>query len=201
MYIHLGSNLNADLATQSATYVSLIAYDDTVKTTVLRACNDQVCIYKYTYILSSLLLLLSLFIIIINIIAIINIIITIIINITIFIITIIINITIFIITNIAIIITIIINKINITIIIIIITIIIIIITIIINDQASSSSILTALSIATTAGYFIVGLFCYICSFFIFVIIFLYLCLVGCSLRFTCNEDMHFSTPLVCNLSK
>jgi hypothetical protein len=35
------------------------------------------------------------------------------------------------------------------------------------------------------GCFIVGLFCYICSFFITcVVIFLYLCLIGCSLRFT-----------------
>jgi hypothetical protein len=36
------------------------------------------------------------------------------------------------------------------------------------------------------GYFIVGLFCYICSCLLFVVIFLYLCLVGCSLRFTCR---------------
>jgi hypothetical protein len=38
-------------------------------------------------------------------------------------------------------------------------------------------------------------FCYICSFFVIcVVMFLYLCLIGCSLRFICNEDMHFLTP-------
>jgi hypothetical protein len=34
------------------------------------------------------------------------------------------------------------------------------------------------------GYFIVGLFCYICSFYYLCGYFLYLCLIGCSVRFT-----------------
>jgi hypothetical protein len=38
------------------------------------------------------------------------------------------------------------------------------------------------------GNYIVGLFCYICSFFLCVwLFFLYLCLIGCSLRFTFRE--------------
>jgi hypothetical protein len=53
---------------------------------------------------------------------------------------------------------------------------------------------SAYAFGALIGYFIVRLFCYICSFITSVVIFLYLCLIGCSLRFTCNEDRFFNTP-------
>jgi ABC-type transport system involved in Fe-S cluster assembly fused permease/ATPase subunit len=53
---------------------------------------------------------------------------------------------------------------------------------------------------TVLGYFIVGMFCYICSFFIIcVVIFLYALLAVVNVSHA--EDMHFLTPFVCNLSK
>jgi dynein heavy chain 2 len=43
---------------------------------------------------------------------------------------------------------------------------------------------------------------YVCSFLLFVwFIFLYLCLIGCSLRFTLAEDRLFNTPRLLFLSK
>jgi hypothetical protein len=58
-----------------------------------------------------------------------------------------------------------------------------------------------LFVAHYLGYFIVGLFCYICSFLLFVWLFFFTYASLAVVYVSHVEDMHFLIPPVCNLSK
>jgi hypothetical protein len=61
-----------------------------------------------------------------------------------------------------------------------------------DDISEGSS--GAVILSTPTGYFIVGLFCYICSFLLFVWLFFFTYALLAGLRFTLAEDRFFNTP-------